>query len=376
MRVEIAHHLFQGGAAARVQRQVETGHLGHAADADAVLEAGDRHLVALVQDGRGRRHRRVGDRQGQRIALERVYRQAHAQRRQQLRRIAAQRDHVTVGGLQPAADAHPGDAVAVALQSRHVLVEAELDPGGGGQRGQFVGEQLAVAGLVLGQAQRADQGVGGAGQRRLHADDALAVQHFIRHAVLAQHLDVLGSGVQLLLGAEQLGGAQLAALVVDAGGRAQLVDAVAAVIGHAHHARLVDRIAAGGAVAQHLPQPAVLGDVGGRADGQWRVLLEQPLDRLQRHPGRGPRRGVAEGELAGVGEAGLQRRAGLPIHHRDLVARLSQVPGTGRADHTTAEYQNPHRRLLGTCARPAQARRGMAAGPDPVNSLRRIAQGP
>ncbi len=262
-----------------------------------------------------------------------------------------------VGGLEPAADAHAGDAVAVALQPRHVLVEAELHARRGRQRGQLAGEQLAVAGLVLGQAQRADQGIGLAGQRRFHADDALAVQHLVGHAVLAQHFDVLGGGIQLLLGAEQLGGAELAALVVDAGGRAQLVDAVAAVVGHAHHARLVDRVAAGGAVAQHLPQPAVLGDVGSGADRQRGMFLEQPLDRLQRHPGGGPRRGVAEGELAGVGKAGFQCRAGLPVQHRHLVARLSQVPGTGRADHTTAEYQNPHRRLLGTCTRPAQARR-------------------
>jgi hypothetical protein len=213
-------------------------------------------------------------------------------------------------------------------------------------------EQLAVAGLVLRQAQRADQPVGHAGQRRLGGDDPGAVQHLVGHAVLTQDLDVLGGGIELLLGAEQLGGAELATFVVDAGLGAQRVDAVAAVVGHAHHARLVDRVALGGAVAQHLPQPAVLGPVGGRADRQRGVFLEQPLHRLQRHAGRRPRRCVAERQLARIGIAGFQARGLLAVDHRHFETRLPQVPGTGRADDPASKHQNSHL-LLQTGSFPA-----------------------
>jgi hypothetical protein len=64
-----------------------------------------------------------------------------------------------------------------------------------------------------------------------------------------QHFDVARRGVHLLLGAEQLQRAQLAAFVLDAGGLAQLVQQSPAVFGHAHHARLVDRVAMRAAVA-------------------------------------------------------------------------------------------------------------------------------
>ncbi|KAG1252498.1 hypothetical protein G6F68_011762 [Rhizopus microsporus] len=252
------------------------------------------------------------------------------------RRVAAQRDHAAVGGFQRAADAHAADAIAIELQAGDVLIETELDAGIHAHLRQAAGEQLAVAGLVTRQAQRADQAID-MGQGRFGLDDAGAVQHFVRHAVLGQDLDVLRRGVQLLLGAEQLGGAQVAAFELDADLRAQLVQAVAAVLGHAHHARLVDRVALVCAVAQHLPQPAVLGQVHARLDRQRRVLLEQPADGLLRHARGGPRRGVAERQLPGIGEAGFQRRTGLAVDDRDFKPGLSQVPGTGGADHAAAE---------------------------------------
>ena len=56
---------------------------------------------------------------------------------------------------------------------------------------------MAVAGLVAGQAQGADQAVRGRGQRRFGVHDTGAVEQFVRHAVLAQHRDVLGGGVEL-----------------------------------------------------------------------------------------------------------------------------------------------------------------------------------
>jgi hypothetical protein len=53
----------------------------HAADADAVAQAGDGDLVGLVHHRRFRRARGIGDRDGQRIALDRIDRQAIPVRR-------------------------------------------------------------------------------------------------------------------------------------------------------------------------------------------------------------------------------------------------------------------------------------------------------
>ena len=159
---------------------------------------------------------------------------------------------------------------------------------------------------------------------------------------MLQYGDVLGGAVQLRLGAEQLGGAQGAALVADAGFGAQLVQAIAAVLGQAHHALLVHRVTAGGAVAQHLRHPQVLADIAGGLDRQRGVLLQQPLDRLQRDTRCCPRRGVAWRHLAGVGKAGFQGGTVLAIHHHHFKAGTGQVIRTGGTDHTATKHHYSH----------------------------------
>ena len=57
------------------------------------------------------------------------------------------------------------------------------------------------------------------------------------------------------------------------------------------------------------------------------VAHEQPLQRLERNAGRRPGRGIAGRDLAGIGEAGLQRRPVLPVEDDDLVPGLGQVVG-------------------------------------------------
>ena len=106
--------------------------------------------------------------------------------------------------------------------------------------GQAVRELEAVAGLVAGQAQRTDELLLRERQRRLGPDEAVAVEHLVRHAVLLQHLDVVADAVELLLRAEQLQRALRALVVGDAGLGAQRLQAVAAVFGDRHHAALVD----------------------------------------------------------------------------------------------------------------------------------------
>ncbi|MNF74370.1 hypothetical protein D3C84_564000 [compost metagenome] len=204
------------------------------------------------------------------------------------------------------------------------------------------GEHLAVAGLVVRQAQGTGEDIGDAAQGRFDAGDAGAVEHFIRHAGLLQDSDVLGGVVQLRLSAEQLGGAQSTAFVGNTGFGTQFVEAVAAVLGQADHALLVHGIAAGGAVAQHLRHPQVLVDIGGGLDGQRRVTLQQPLDRLERHARCSPGRGVAWRDLAGVGKAGFHGGGRLAVDHDHFIPFARQIIGTGGTDHTTTKHQNSH----------------------------------
>ncbi len=342
MRVQLLDDFFQSGAAARGFGQVVAADLGHAADAYALVEAGDGHLVGLVQDGRGGRHVRVGDGQGQRVALQGVYRQVDAQRREHLRGVAAKGQHVAVGVLELAVDAHAGDARAGRFKRLQRGAEAEFHPGRLRLFRQSAGEQGAVAGLVERQAQRSGQLVDHAGQGRLHAHDAGPVEDLVGHAVLLEHGDVLAGGIQLRLGAEQLHRTQLPAFVVQSGLFAQPVQAVAAVARQAHHACLVDRVAAGRAVAQHVQQPGVLVRVQAGLYDQRRVLGEQPFQGFQRHARRGPRRRVAGRDLAGVGKAGFAAGSGFAVHHGHLEAGARQVPRGAHADDATAQNKYVH----------------------------------
>ncbi|OJB36240.1 hypothetical protein BGV56_15570 [Burkholderia ubonensis] len=146
----------------------------------------------------------------------------------------------------------------------------------------------------------------------------------------------------MLLRAEQLQRAARAAFVLDARVGAQRLDAIAAVFGEADHAALVHRVALGRAVAQHLPHPLQLEAGAVEADRERRVLLEHPLDRLQWHAGRGPRRRVAGRDLARVREARVERRAGLPVDHRDFMTGAREVIRACHAHYTAAQNDDSH----------------------------------
>ncbi len=208
--------------------------------------------------------------------------------------------------------------------------------------GQGVGEFEAVAGLVARQAQAADEQVARGLQTRLGADAAVLVQHFERDAAFAQDFGVLVDAVQLLLRAEQLQRALGAVIVLKAQLFVQLCLHHLAVVGQAHHARLVQGIAAGGAVAQQGQQPTHGRGVDLGVQDQRGVAHEQPLDRLGRNAGRGPGRGIAGRDLARIGEAGLQRRAGLAVDDGHLMTLAGQVVGGGHADDAGAENCDLH----------------------------------
>ena len=336
--------MLQRVAALFRQDVVVARDLGHAADADAVAQAGDRHLVALIHDGRDGGGGFVDDRGGDRIALHRIDRQGHAQRLDHLRRVGAQRQHIGVGRDHALVGLDPGDAAALGDQSlnRRAVLEGHALR----RRrvvGQGVGEFEAVAGLVARQAQAADEQVAGGLQARFGADAAVLVQHLERDAAFAQDLGVLVDAVQLFLRAEQLQRALGAVVVLKAQLLVQRRLHHLAVFGQTHHPRLVQRIAGRGAVAQQGQQPAHGRHVQMRMQNQRGVTHEQPLDRLGRDAGRGPGRGVAGRDLARIGEAGLQRRAALAVDDDDLVPLTGQVVGGGHADDAGAEDCDLHR---------------------------------
>ncbi len=174
------------------------------------------------------------------------------------------------------------------MQPLNVLIEAKLDAQLAGHCGEFGGEHLTIAGLIVRQAKRATELVRNPGQRRFGPRNAGAIEQFIGHAGRLQHGDVLGGVIQLGLGAEQLGRAALPAFVIDTGFCTQFVEAIATVFGQPNHAFLVHRIARRRAIAQHLRHPQVLLGIAGELDGERRMALHQPLHGFQGYTGRGP----------------------------------------------------------------------------------------
>jgi len=93
-------------------------------------------------------------------------------------------------------------------------------------------------------------------ERGLHGDDAIAVEHLVGYAELAQDPDVLRHAVDLLLRAKQLQRAEAALVVGDARLPAERLQAIAAVLGERHHAALVAPVARLGAVDEHRDDKA------------------------------------------------------------------------------------------------------------------------
>ncbi len=167
-------------------------------------------------------------------------------------------------------------------------------------------------------------------------------------AAALQDRDVGRTRVELLAGAKELQRAARAFVVGDAGAGPQRPQAIAAVLGQPHHAGLVDLVARGRAVAQHRQAPADHVDVEVGADDERPMPHQQPLDGLQRHAGPGPRRRIAGRHLAGIGEAGFQRRRRLAVDDDDLVAGERELVGRRHADHPAAQHQHLHREPFST----------------------------
>ena len=155
----------------------------------------------------------------------------------------------------------------------------------------------------------------------------------------------------------------LRALVVfDIAFAAQSLQRVAAVGAQAHDLLNIVARACGRAFAHERQAPQPLAHVGADAEQQRRVFLAQPLQHLQGGPRVGPGLGMADRDLAAVGEAGFRGRRSLAIDDGDVVPLLAQEVGRGDAEQAGAENDDFHERAPGRMAT-NDMRRSIAAPP-------------
>ena len=321
-REQIAHDHLQRLATRLEQLGIKANDLRHAANADTVVKAGNRDFIGLIKDRGYRRPAFFNDRNGQRVALQRINWDIH-QPFEHGGRVRTKSHHVSIGFDHFVAALHADNAFALFNQAVYRRIEAELHARLLSHFRQPLGKQLAVAGFIVGQAQAAGQLMGNLRQRRFNLGETRGFQQLIRHPRIFQHGDIAGGVLILLGGAEQLQRSALTALVGNTGGFTQGFQTVAAVLRQAHHPPFVFHIVSRVAVAQHLPHPLQLETGAVQANRQRRMALEHPFNRLKRHARCRPGRGIARRDLPGVGGAGLERRTGLTVDNRYLMPRLT-----------------------------------------------------
>jgi hypothetical protein len=167
-----------------------------------------------------------------------------------------------------------------------------------------------------------------------------AVQDLIGHAILLEHGNVAAGVIELLLLAEQLQRAAALLVIVNADVGTKGAQAIAAIFGDRDHPALVDRIARIGAVAQHLGHEDPHRGIQLGADHQRAMGHQKPFDRLHRHAGAGPGRGVAGRDLPGIGKGGFKRDIGLAVDDGDRMAGFGEIIGGRHADDAAAENEN------------------------------------
>src|SRR5664279_3017280 len=131
--------------------------------------------------------------------------------------MAAESDQVGIGLQRLRGGRDAGKPIAVADQAAQRRVESKGHAALDGERGEALRELEAVAGLVAGQEQPADELVAHVRKRRLVPDAASAIEQFESDAAFAQDGDVVRAAVELLLRAKELQRALHALVVGDAG---------------------------------------------------------------------------------------------------------------------------------------------------------------
>src|SRR5262249_1997889 len=250
---------------------------------------------------------------------------------QDARSLAAERDDIRICLERATIGDYARDATAFEQQAFHGGVELEHNTAPTQELGERGRELVAVAGLVAGKMQTADQLHGGGPQRRLNRQNLLRVDHAVRDAELGEDARGFLHTGKLLLGAEELQHASFAVVEGDARVRNQLFEARLAVMSDALHARLVAREALGAAVTPEARQPGPLVGIEPRPQHDRRVARQQPACDLERQSRRCPWTGKSWADAAGIGEARLQCRAALAVDHDNLVSGPGEIVSAARS---------------------------------------------
>jgi len=133
-----------------------------------------------------------------------------------------------------------------------------------------------------------------------------------------------------------------ALVVVDARAGAQLLQGIAAVGAQTHDLLDVVARARRGTLAQKLQTPQPLTLIGTQAKQQRGIFLAQPLQHFQGGTGVGPGLGMADRDLATVGETGFCGRGGLSVDDADLMTELRQVIGGADPQQAAAQNDDVH----------------------------------
>jgi hypothetical protein len=117
--------------------------------------------------------------------------------------MAAEREDITIGGDPAAVSFDPGDASALNRQRTDPLAIVEPDATFGGHCCQRAGEFEAVARLVIGKTETADDLFARHNESGFDCDASLAIEQFEGNTACAEDGDILGGPVKLLLRPEQ-----------------------------------------------------------------------------------------------------------------------------------------------------------------------------
>ena len=207
---------------------------------------------------------------------------------------------------------------------------------------QLFGKHAGITAFIGFRESAARYLVGVRRECRLDLEQFFATDQTALHTVLAHQLHAFGGFIKGFLAAVEMGNAALQPLELDAGLLDHVFERSVAVGAQGHDLLHIARKGFVIALTEELQAPAPLRRVQLRAKQQRRFFVEHPFERLPRCLAAGPRLAVAHGYLRAIGKAGLQRGAGLAVHHGDLMAALAQMPGGADADDAGAEDDDVH----------------------------------
>lgn len=250
----------------------------------------------------GQRHRpgalRIEHRQRDRVALDRINPQIHAEGAQQGGAVYAETDDITICGhplrrTVSGDDIDTGNAVgSFPPDGGDGGTKAELHAARGAQRGELVRETMGITGFVIGRIGAAHDARAERRQRRFQRNALVGRLRHQRATRIAQQaggvlraLPFVRIGVEVQDAARQL-------VVVDAGLGTQRAQQRAAVTAQRHQLPDVMAQPRRRAFAQKGDAPAPLLRIGAQAEQQRRILASQPAQQLQRRPRIRPRHGV------------------------------------------------------------------------------------